>query len=88
MPQPMAGLTAAPQELLRRGRRPPSRRWLPWWGASISSVWDKYTSIDETMAENESLKEENAELRRQMVDYDKMKAENEAFKNLARHPGG
>ena len=34
------------------------------------------------MAENETLKAENAELRQQMVDYDRVKAENQAYKAL------
>ena len=75
-------LTAAPQELLSVAAAP-FQKVASLVGGGISSVWDKYTSIDETMAENESLREENAELRRQLVDYDQMKAENEAFKNLA-----
>ena len=39
--------------------------------------------IDNIIAENQQLTEENAELRRQMVDYDRIKAENEAYKALA-----
>ena len=34
------------------------------------------------MEENETLREENAELRSQMVEYDRLKAENEAYKKL------
>ena len=44
----------------------------------IGSVWEKYTSIDEVMEQNEQLEAENAELRQQIVDYDRIKAENEA----------
>ena len=43
----------------------------------VASLWEKYTSIDDVMAENETLKAENAELRQQMVDYDRVKAENQ-----------
>ena len=49
----------------------------------ISAVWDKYTSIDAVAAENEALRAENAELREQMVEYDRLKAENQAYKALA-----
>jgi rod shape-determining protein MreC len=47
-------------------------------------VWEKYTSIDDVMDRNEQLEAENAELRQQMVDYDRIKAENDAYKALAR----
>ena len=36
------------------------------------------------MEQNEQLEAENAELRQQIVDYDRIKAENEAYKALAR----
>ena len=75
-------LTAAPQELLSVAVAPFQKvAAVISWG--VASVWDKYTSIDETMAENEALREENAQLRRQLADYDQLKAENEAYKNLA-----
>ena len=48
----------------------------------VSSLWEKYTNIDAILEENEKLTTENAELRGQMVDYDKLKAENEAYKAL------
>ncbi len=35
------------------------------------------------MEQNEQLEAENAELRRQIVDYDRVKAENQAYKALA-----
>ena len=49
----------------------------------VGAVWEKYTSIDKVMEQNEQLEAENAELRQQMVDYDRIKAENEAYKALA-----
>ena len=49
----------------------------------VGTVWEKYTSIDKVMEQNEQLEAENAELRQQMVDYDRIKAENEAYKALA-----
>ena len=49
----------------------------------VSSLWEKYTNIDAILEQNEQLTAENAELRSQMVDYDKLKAENEAYKALA-----
>ena len=51
-------------------------------GNGVSSLWEKYTNIDAILEENEKLTTENAELRGQMVDYDKLKAENEAYKAL------
>ena len=50
----------------------------------VASLWEKYTSIDKVMEQNEQLEAENAELRQQMVDYDRIKAENEAYKALTR----
>ena len=75
-------LTAAPQELLSVAVAP-FQKVAAVISGGVASVWDKYTSIDETMAENEALREENAQLRRQLADYDQLKAENEAYKNLA-----
>ena len=74
-------LTAAPQEILsvavvqfQRAAAAVSN--------GVSSLWEKYTNIDAILEENEKLTPENAELRGQMVDYDKLKAENEAYKAL------
>ena len=75
-------LTAAPQELLGVILTPFQQA-----AAAISGgmgeVWEKYTNIDAIMEQNEQLEAENAELRQQMVDYDRIKAENEAYKALA-----
>lgn len=75
-------LTAAPQELLGVILTPFQKA-----GAVVSdgvgAVWEKYASIDKVMEQNEQLTAENAELRQQMVDYDRIKAENEAYKALA-----
>ena len=75
-------LTAAPQELLSVVLTP-FQKVTSALSGGIGSVWEKYTSIDDVMAQNEQLEAENAELRQQMVDYDKLKAENEAYKALA-----
>ena len=74
-------LTAAPQELLSVAVAPFQKAAAVVSG-SVSSLWEKYANIDNVMAENETLREENAELRQQMVDYDRVKAENEAYKAL------
>lgn len=76
-------LTAAPQELLGVVLMPLQKVTSALSGG-IGSVWEKYTSIDEVMEQNEQLEAENAELRQQMVDYDRIKAENDAYKALAR----
>ena len=75
-------LTAAPQELLGVVLMPLQKVTSALSGG-IGSVWEKYTSIDEVMEQNEQLEAENAELRQQIVDYDRIKAENEAYKALA-----
>ena len=76
-------LTAAPQELLSVVLTPFQKVTSALSGGA-ASVWEKYTSIDEVMDRNEQLEAENAELRQQMVDYDRIKAENDAYKALAR----
>ena len=74
-------LTAAPQEILSVAVAP-FQRAAAAVSNGVSSLWDKYTNIDAILEENEKLTTENAELRGQMVDYDKLKAENEAYKAL------
>lgn len=74
-------LTAAPQEILSVAVAP-FQRAAAAVGNGVSSLWEKYTNIDAILEENEKLATENAELRGQMVDYDKLKAENEAYKAL------
>ena len=76
-------LTAAPQELLSVVLTPLQKVTSALSGGA-ASVWEKYTSIDDVMDRNEQLEAENAELRQQMVDYDRIKAENDAYKPLAR----
>ena len=74
-------LTAAPQEILSVAVAP-FQRAAAAVSYGVSSLWEKYTNIDAILEENEKLTAENAELRGQMVDYDKLKAENEAYKAL------
>ena len=74
-------LTAAPQELLSVVAAPFQKAAAVVSG-NAAALWEKYTNIDAVMEENETLRTENAELRRQMVDYDRIKAENEAYKAL------
>lgn len=76
-------LTAAPQELLGVILTPFQKAAAVVSGG-VGTVWEKYTSIDKVMEQNEQLETENAELRQQMVDYDRIKAENDAYKALAR----
>ena len=74
-------LTAAPQELLSVAAAPFQKAAAVVSG-NAAALWEKYTNIDAVMEENETLRTENAELRQQMVDYDRIKAENEAYKAL------
>ena len=83
-------LTAAPQELLSVAVAP-FQRAAAAVSSGVASLWENYANIDAILEENQQLSEENASLRSQMVDYDKLKAENEAYKALAniqeQHPG-
>ena len=74
-------LTAAPHEILSVAVAP-FQRAAAAVSNGVSSLWEKYTNIDAILEESEKLTAENAELRGQMVDYDKLKAENEAYKAL------
>lgn len=76
-------LSHAPQELLGAALVP-FQKAAAMVSGGLDEVWTKYTRIDEIMEENQRLKEENASLRQMMVDYDDIKAENEAFRDLAR----
>jgi len=75
-------LTAAPQQILTVLAQP-----FQWAGAQISGgvggLWQKYTTVDQLAEENQRLSEQNAALQQKLVEYDKLKAENEAFKKLA-----
>ncbi len=74
-------LTAAPQEIISLLLTP-----IQYVSAtasnSVSELVDKYLNIDEIIAENEELRAENAELQNQMIDYDRLLAENEAYEKL------
>ena len=75
-------LTAAPQELLSVAAAP-FQKVAAVVSGGVASLWENYANIDAILEENQQLSEENASLRSQMVDYDKLKAENEAYKALA-----
>ena len=75
-------LTAAPQELLSVAVAT-FQKAAAMVGDRVASLWENYTNIGAILDENEQLTAENAELRKQMVDYDRLKAENEAYKALA-----
>ena len=71
--------SAAPQELLATALVPFQRlgRMI---SGGIEAMYERTVAIDEVLAEIEALKEELNRLRREMVDYDDMKAENELFR--------
>lgn len=74
-------LTTFPQEILGAVAVPFKQT-----TAQISnkiSVWkDRTINIDEIIAENEALKEKNKELLQKQIDYDKIKIENEQYKEF------
>lgn len=53
-------------------------------GLQIFDIDHVIHELTQVMEQNEQLEAENAELRQQIVDYDRIKAENEAYKALAR----
>lgn len=73
-------LTAAPQELLGAVMAPIQRISAAMSGG-VSQLVDKYARIDAIMEENEALRQENAALRNQLVDYDRVRQENESFQS-------
>ena len=73
-------LTAAPQELLGAAMLPFQQLSAAISGA-VDRLADKYARIDAIIAENETLRQENAALRNQLVDYDRVRQENESFQN-------
>lgn len=74
-------LTAAPQEILGVVLYP-----FQWVSSHISEgigdTWEKYRNFDAVQEENETLRQENKQLRDQLVEYDRMKAELNAYKEL------
>ncbi len=74
-------LTAAPQEIFSLVLTP-VQRVSAQISYNVSALVEKYSSFDETIAENETLRQENAALKEQMVDYDKLLAANEAYEEL------
>lgn len=74
-------LTTAPQEIIGL-LLTPGQRFAAMVSNGMENLSDRYLHIDEIMAENERLKAQNAELKQELLEYDKMKAENEAFKSL------
>lgn len=72
--------SAAPQELLATVLVP-FQRLGSLISGGIESLHERTVAIDEVLAENEALKEEVNRLRRDLVDYDDMKAENELFRS-------
>lgn len=71
--------SAAPQELLATVLVP-FQRLGQLISGGIEGLQARTASIDEVLAENERLREELARLRREMLDYDDMKAENELYR--------
>lgn len=74
-------LTSAPQEILSVLVHPfqSLSRWVT---DGIGGISDKYLNIDAIIDENEQLKEQNQKLLDDMVEYDRLKQENQAFRDL------
>ena len=74
-------LTNAPQEIMG-ALLTPVQKAAQLFSGGLDGLLDKYARIDQIIAENEQLQQENQELRDQLVDYDQLAAENKAFRDL------
>lgn len=74
-------LTSAPQEIMG-ALLTPVQKAAQLFSGGLDGLLDKYVRIDQIIAENEQLQQENQELRDQLVDYDQLAAENKAFRDL------
>ncbi|WP_394966838.1 rod shape-determining protein MreC [Candidatus Allofournierella merdipullorum] len=74
-------LTNAPQEIMG-ALLTPVQKAAQLFSGGLEGLLDKYVRIDQIIAENEQLQQENQELRDQLVDYDQLAAENKAFRDL------
>ncbi len=74
-------LTAAPQEILGVLAMP-FQKISSVFSGGVHDVVEKYARLDSVIAENEELRKQNEELRDQLIEYDRLKAENEAFRSL------
>lgn len=74
-------LTNAPQEIMG-ALLTPVQKAARLFSGGLDGLLDKYVRIDQIIAENEQLQQENQELRDQLVDYDQLAAENKAFRDL------
>ena len=74
-------LTNAPQEIMG-ALLTPVQKAAQLFSGGLAGLLDKYVRIDQIIAENEQLQQENQELRDQLVDYDQLAAENKAFRDL------
>lgn len=74
-------LTNAPQEIMG-ALLTPVQKAAQLFSGGLDGLLDKYVRIDQIIAENEALQQENQELRDQLVDYDQLAAENKAFRDL------
>lgn len=73
-------LSAAPQELLY-AVSVPFQRIAVLLDNGFSGFWQKVSDIEAIAKENQDLKQQMADLRNTIVDYDKIKYENETYKN-------
>ena len=74
-------LANAPQEIMG-ALLTPVQKAAQLFSGGLDGLLDKYVRIDQIIAENEQLQQENQELRDQLVDYDQLAAENKAFRDL------
>ncbi len=74
-------LTAAPQEILGVLTMP-LQKISSMFSGGVHDVVEKYARLDSVIAENEELRKQNEELRNQLIEFDRVKAENEAFRSL------